>query len=470
MPRAMRNSLFRLLYLAVFAIAPIPVIAQTLSPGEARAIAKDAYIYGFPLVDGYRVQYSFFIDRDSPDFKAPWNQINSAARVFTPADKTVQTPNSDTPYSTLGLDLRAEPMVVSFPAVEKGRYYSAQFIDLYTFNFAYVGSRATGNGAASYLVVGPGWKGTKPAGVKAIIRSETELAQIVYRTQLFNPGDLDNVKRIQAGYKVQPLSQFLHKPTPSPAPTIDFIKPLSASEERTSPEFFAELNFLLQFCPTHPSEQALMSRFAKLGIGAGKKFDIDAMSPELRKAITEGISDAWKTFDDYKTSKVDTGIKSGGEGLGTRTQVKNDYLARMVAAVLGIYGNSKQEAMYPVYFVDSNKQKLDGHSRYTLHFAPGDLPPVNAFWSVTLYELPSSLLYANSLNRYLINSPMLPGLKRDRDGGLTLYVQHDSPGAGNEANWLPAPDGPFFTALRLYWPKSEALEGKWKAPPMRKPQ
>jgi hypothetical protein len=470
MPRTMRNVLFRVLYLAVFAIAPIPVIAQTLSPAEARVIAKDAYIYGFPLVDGYRVQYSFFIDRGSPEFKAPWNQINSVARVYTPDDRTVQTPNSDTPYSTVGLDLRAEPMVLSFPAVEKGRYYSAQFIDLYTFNFAYVGSRATGNGAANYLVVGPGWKGAKPKGIKAIIRSETEFDLVAYRTQLFNPGDLDNVKHIQAGYKVQPLSQFLHKPTPAPAPTIDFIKPLSASEERTSPEFFAELNFLLQFCPTHPSEKALMSRFAKLGIGAGKKFDVDALSPELRKAVTDGMSDAWKTFDDYKSSKIDTGIKTGSEGLGSRAEVKNDYLARMAAVVLGIYGNSKQEAMYPLYFVDSDKQKLDGHNRYTLHFAPGEFPPVNAFWSLTLYELPSSLLYANSLNRYLINSPMLPSLKPDPDGGLTLYVQHDSPGAEKESNWLPAPQGPFFTVLRLYWPKPEALEGKWKASTMQKAQ
>jgi hypothetical protein len=139
----------------------------------------------------------------------------------------------------------------------------------------------------------------------------------------------------------------------------------------------------------------------------------------------------------------------------------------MSAAVLGIYGNSKDEAIYPVYFVDEAKQTFSGINRYTLRFGPGQLPPVNAFWSLTLYQLPSSLLSANRLNRYLINSPMLPGLKRDADGGVTLFVQHDTPGSDKEVNWLPAPSGPFFIVMRLYWPKPAALDGQWKAPPLR---
>ena len=202
--------------------------AQTVSPDEARAIAKEATIYGFPLVDNYRIQYSYFVDRGSPEFKAPWNTLVNNARVYTPDDKAIQTPNSDTPYSYVGADLRAEPLVFTVPAVEKGRYYSLQFIDMYTFNFAYVGSRATGNGAGSYLLAGPNWKGEKPKGIKSVIRSETEFAFVLYRTQLFNPGDIDNVKKIQAGYKVQPLSDFLGKPAPPPPPAVDFIKPLTA--------------------------------------------------------------------------------------------------------------------------------------------------------------------------------------------------------------------------------------------------
>ncbi len=444
--------------------------AQAISAGEARAIAKEAYVYGFPLVDNYRILHSYFVDAGNPEYKAPWNQIHNTARVYTPDDKAIQTPNSDTPYSQLGLDLRAEPVVLSFPAVEKGRYYSAQFIDLYTFNFAYVGSRATGNGAGSYLVAGPRWKGAKPKGIKAVIRSETDFVFVLYRTQLFDAADIDKVKQVQAGYKVQPLSGFLGRGAPPAARAVDFIKPLSGEEQRKSLEFFDVLNFVLQFCPTHPSEQALMARFAKLGIGAGKKFDAQALPADVRAAVAEGMSDAWKAFQEHKTTKTDTGIESSADAFGTRAHLKNNYLRRMSGAVLGIYGNSKEEAIYPAYFVDADKQKLDGGQRYRLRFPPGQLPPANAFWSLTLYELPSSLLYANAANRYLINSSMLPRLTRDPDGGTTLSVQHDAPAADKEPNWLPAPKGPFFAVLRVYWPKAMALNGKWKAPPMQRVQ
>ncbi len=440
--------------------------AQAVSPGEARAIAKEATIYGFPLVDSYRIQYSYFVDRGNRQFKAPWNTIFNNARVYTPEDKAIQTPNSDTPYSYVGADLRAEPVVFTVPAVEKGRYYALQFIDMYTFNFAYVGSRTTGNDPASFLLAGPKWEGEKPKGIKSVIRSETEFAFVLYRTQLFNPGDIENVKRIQAGYKIQPLSTFLGKPAPAAPPTVDFVKPLTVEQERTSLQFFDVLSFILQSCPIHPSETALRTRFAKIGVGAGKSLDASSLSPEMRKALEDGMADGWKAFDEFKATHIDTGKSSSGDGFGTRAYLKNDYMQRMSAAALGIYGNSKQEAIYPVYFMDSSDQKLDGEGRYTLRFAPGRLPPVNAFWSLTLYELPSSLLHANPLNRYLINSAMLPNLKRDADGGLTLYVQNESPGEDKKSNWLPAPRGDFFAVMRLYWPKPEALSGKWNAPPL----
>jgi hypothetical protein len=440
----------------------------TLTPGEVRTIARDAVIWGFPLVDSYRVQYSYFVERGGPEFKAPWNTLVNTARVYTPDDKAIQTPNSDTPYSFVGTDLRTEPLVITVPAVEKGRYYSVQFIDLYTFNFAYVGSRATGNGAGSFLLAGPLWKGQKPANVRAVIRSETDFAFLLFRTQLFNPGDIDNVTKIQAGYKVQPLSQFLGKAAPDPAPTIRFMKPLTADQEHTSLDFFNVLNFILQFCPTHPSEAALRARFAKIGIDAGRKIDIASLTPGMTQAYQDGMADAWKAFADYKASQLDTGLKTSADGFGSRSFLKDHYIDRMASAALGIYGNSKDEAIYPVYFADADKQKLSGAHRYALHFAPDQLPPVNAFWSLTMYQLPASLLYANPLSRYLINSPMLPSLKRDADGGLTLYIQHESPGADKESNWLPAPGGPFFAVLRLYWPKKPALDGHWNPPPMQK--
>src|ERR1700733_11184518 len=376
--------------------------AAVTAEDEARAIAKEAYIYGYPLVDNYRVEYSYFVDRQDPEFKAPWNQIANIPRVFTPADTAVQTPNSDTPYSWLGLDLRAEPVVLTLPPIDKERYYSVQLTDAYTFNFAYLGSRTTGNGGGSYLIAGPNWKGQKPKGVKKVIRSETELIIVVYRTQLFNPDDIDNVKRIQAGYKVQTLSAFLNTAAPKPAPVIDFIKPLTPETQKTSLEFFNILNFVLQFCPTNPSETELMVRFAKIGVGPGKTFDPSKLSREMRAAIEQGIADAWADFGGL-AELFDAGKVTSGDVFGTREYLKNNYLYRMGAAVMGIYGNSKSEAMYPVYGVDADGKKLNGANVYTLHFPPGQFPPVNAFWSLTMYELPASLLGANPINLYLLN-------------------------------------------------------------------
>jgi hypothetical protein len=439
-----------------------------LTPRDARAISKEAYIYGFPVVDSYRILYSYFVDRGDPEYKAGWNEkVYNNARVFTPDDKAMQTPNSDTPYSQLGLDLRAEPMVLSVPAVAKGRYYSVEVNDLYTFIAGYIGTRTTGNDAGHFLITGPGWQGEQPKGITGVIPCETEFAFIFYRTQLFNPGDIDNVKKIQAGYGVQPLSAFLGTPAPRPAPSIAFITPLSAAEQRTSLEFFDELNWVLQFCPTHPSETELMARFARLGIGRGHSFNEGTFSPELRKAIEDGRADAWREMDEL-AKRVNAGEVTSGDLLGSREYLNGNYLYRFRGTVAGIWGNAKEEAIYPAYYLDSTGQPLDGRHRYTIRFPPEGLPPVNAFWSLTIYNLPERLLVANPINRYLINSPMLPSLQRDADGGVTLYIQHDSPGMNEETNWLPAPDRSFVLALRLYWPKPEALNGAWKQPPLER--
>jgi hypothetical protein len=440
--------------------------SQSATHAETRAIAKEAYIYGFPMVDGYRIQHAYFIDKAGPEYKVPYNQIASFARVFTPDDTVVQTPNSDTPYSFAGFDLRTEPMVLTVPPIEKGRYFSIQLADLYTFNFDYIGSRATGNDGGSFLIVGPGWKGQAPNGVKKVIQSETELVVAIYRTQLFDAKDIDNVKKIQAGYKVQPLSAFLGQPAPKAAPSVDFFKPLSPDQEKTSLEFFNELNFILTFCPTHPSEKALMERFATIGVGAGKTIDVSKLSSDQKQAMQDGMADAWAAFAEFRKNEFATGKVTSNDVFGTRAALKNNYAYRMAAAVLGIYGNSAQEAMYPSYAVDSKGMPLDGTHRYAIHFAKGELPPVNAFWSLTMYKMPSSLLVANPIKRYLLNSPMLPQFTRDADGGITLYIQNVSPGAEKEANWLPAPSGPFALFMRLYWPKAEALDGKWTHPPL----
>jgi len=463
----LRMATIALAIAACLASTTTSVQAQDVTAAEARAIAKEAYIYGEPMVDNYRIQHAYFVDTRNPEYKAPWNEIWNSARLFSPADTAIQTPNSDTLYSMFGADLRSEPLVLTVPAMEKKRYFSVQLIDWYTFNFDYIGSRTTGNGGGSFLLAGPGWKGETPKSIDKVFRSETELAFPGYRTQLFNPDDIENVRKVQAGYKVQPLSAFLGQPAPQAAPAIDFIKPLTPAEQRTSPEFFNILNFVLQFCPTDPSETELMARFAKIGVGAGKTFDASPLSPELKTAIEQGMADAWADLAVLQ-KRIDAKEVTLGDMFGTREYLKNNYLYRMAAAVNGIYGNSKQEAMYPIYAVDADGQKLDGANQYTVRFASGQLPPVNAFWSLTMYELPSSLLVANPINRYLLNSPMLPQFVKDADGGVTFYVQNESPGKDKEPNWLPAPKGPFVMFMRLYWPKPEALEGKWTAPPLTK--
>ena len=440
-----------------------------MTPVEARAIAKEAYIYGFPMVDNMRVQYTYFTDKKDPDYKAPYNTLFNIPRVFTPDDKTIQTPNSDTPYSWIGIDLRAEPIVFTVPPIDKERYWSLQLIDLYTHNFDIPGSRTTGNDGGSFLIAGPKWHEEKPQGITKVIRCETEIASAQFRTQLFNPADLDNVKKIQSQYIVKPLSAFLGQQAPKAAPSIDFPKPLTPVTQKTSLEFFTLLNFYLQFCPTHPSEQALMDRFAKIGVGAGQTFDASKLSPEMKKAIEAGMADAWAEFEDL-VGRINKGEVTSGDAFGTREYLKNNYLYRLAAAVIGIYGLSKEEAIYPTYFVDGDGQKLDGANRYTLRFAKGQLPPVTSFWSLTMYDQPASLLVANPINRYLLNSTMLSQFKMDDDGSLTLYVQNESPGKDKETNWLPSPKGPFWVVLRLYWPNAEVLEGKWIAPPIKRLQ
>jgi hypothetical protein len=437
---------------------------RAVTPDQVRAIAKEAYIYGFTMVDSYRIQHAYFVDPKNPEYKGPWNEVHSVARVFTPADTAVQTPNSDTPYSMLGADLRAEPLVLTVPPIGEGRYFSLQFIDGYTYNFAYVGSRTTGNAGGKYLLAGPGWNGEKPAGVDEVIKADTDFALVAYRTQLLGPDDLENVKKIQAGYKAEPLSTFLNQPAPPAAPAIDWPTPLTPDEQKTSLKFFDLLDFTLRFAPTMPSEKDVRARFASIGLTGDGTFDSTKLSPEVQKAFQDGMADAWTEFSTFKKDKIDTGQVKAGDLFGTKDELKGNYLYRMAGAVIGIYANSTAEAMYPVLTVDADGQPLTGANNYTLTFAPGRLPPVNAFWSVTMYKLPESLLAENPINRYLINSPMLPNLVKNPDGSLTIYVQNASPGAEKEPNWLPAPAGPFQMFMRLYWPKPEALDGSWTPP------
>lgn len=435
------------------------------SPAEVRAIAKEAYIYGFPVVTNYSTMYKQAIDKGSKDYRAPFNQIASLANVATPDDKFVVTPNSDTPYSFLWMDLRAEPIIVTMPKIEKNRYYTGQMIDLYTYNFAYLGTRSFGNDGGAFMIAGPGWNGEMPKGVKAVMQSETEFAYLLFRTQLFNPADLNNVKRIQAGYHAQTLSQYLKQPAPAAAPGVNW--PAPSPDMLTTPALFPYLNFMLQFCPANPAETELMARFAKLNIGAGKTFDFSKLSPESQTAVTDGIADAGKDLDALM-KQINADQVASSDLFGTREFLKGNYLYRYAGAKLGLYGNSGEEAIYLAYFVDANHQPLDASkTAYTMVFPKGQLPPAKAFWSITMYDGKTQFLVANTLKRYLLNSTMLKSFKYGSDGSLTIYVQKGSPGAAKEANWLPAPDGPFYAILRIYMPAPEVVNGTWKKPQMQ---
>ena len=289
-------------------------------PEEVRSIAKEAYIYGYPLVDNYRIMHAYYVDENNPEYKGPLNQIKNIPKVYTPEDRAVQTPNSDTPYSMAALDLRTEPVVLIVPPIEKERYFSIQLIDAYTANFDYIGSRTTGNNGGNFMLAGPSWKGEKPEGVTKVFHSETDIAMAIYRTQLFSSSDLDNVKKIQEGYKLVLLSEFLNTPAPNAAGKIDFIEPLTLELQKTSLEVFNIMNFMLQFCPVDSTEKELMKRFASIGIEGGKKIDFENLSQEWKQAFSDGIKDAWKEFDDFQKNYILTGKVTSGELFGVKAR------------------------------------------------------------------------------------------------------------------------------------------------------
>jgi hypothetical protein len=325
-----------------------------------------------------------------------------------------------------------------------------QFVDLFTQNFAYVGVRSTGFAAGSYLIAGPKWHGTVPPGITKAFTSETDIVAILGRTELKGPNDVANVKALQAQYKLQPLGQFLGKALPPPAPPITFLPYDKAKAQ--SHDFIAYLNQLLVFAePPYPAEVALRERFAKIGIVPGAEWNAAKIDPATLAAIDEGVKDAQ---DEIKGRIAQT---SSSNGLfRDRALLGTNYLQRDVAAAMGLYGNSLDEAWYGGFVGDGAKLSK-------IHFASGALPPAQFFWSLTLYELPDRFLYTNKLERYSIGD-RTKGLIKDLDGGLTIYIGHDSPGKSKEANWLPAPAGPYSLVARIYGPKPNAVDGSWQLP------
>lgn len=419
-------------------------------------LAYDAYIYNYPLVKNYLSLYQYALDKNSDQYKGPINQVNNVDRVFTPKDTGVITPNSDTPYSFLVMDLTSEPLVITLPAIESKRYYSVQIVDLYTNNVDYLGTRKDGNSGGDFLIVGPQWKGEKPQGIKRVIKVSTNLALGLFRTQLFSPDDITDVKKIQSGYKARTLSKW----TGNNSAQAKYIEYPIIDDAQFNDKFWQYANFLLQFSPELPKEKKLRREFYSIGNIPGKQWP----SVYIGDNITNTVRAAQKDADTYLHSEIRNITTSVGL-FGSPDEMSGKYLQRALGAMAGIYGNSPQEAMYPTFQKDKFGNELDGSkSKYTMTFPKGKLPPVNAFWSITMYDASTQFLVENKINRYLINSSMVSNLKENRDGSVTIYIQHNSPGTERESNWLPAPNGPMSVVMRLYLPKESALKGEWNPP------
>jgi len=449
--------------------------SEKLTPQEARQIAKEAYIFGFPIVMNYKTLFAYVLDKNSLEYKGEFNQKSCDARLYTPEDKAVVTPNSDTPYCMFWCDISQEPVVITLPDMEPERYYSFQLIDLYTHNFAYIGTLTTGNNAAKYLVATDNWNGKVPDGITNIIRCETDLFLNIVRTQLLSEKDIANVRSIQADYQLQTLSEYMGKES---TPSIDHNNfPVWVEGDQFSINAFKYLGHMLQFLNPNDEEKELLERFSRLGIGTKDGFDSTRFNAEALQAIKLGVQDGIADIEGFISENSDDPLISA-KIFGTRdfliNSAKQNYnltkidLLRAVAADRGLYGNSGKEAIYPTYLFDDHGNPLNAsRNNYTLTFENSEFPPVKSFWSITMYDGKTQLLINNPISRYIVNSTMMDDFVMNDDGSLTIYIQKDSPGVDKETNWLPAPDGPFYAVMRLYGPEEEALSGQWINPPIK---
>jgi len=438
------------------------------TPKEIEKISEEAYIYAFPMLMGYRYAFASFLTPGLPSYRGPANALHGKAVTMDHTFKDVVTPNADTPYSLAMLDLRAEPVVLQVPAV-KDRYYVFQFVDLFGTNPHFIGSRATGSDAGTYLLVGPGWERSTGDEFDGVLPFDTNLAFVIGRTQLLGPDDVTVLAEVMARYKMQPLSAYHGQETPA-VPSIQW--PVWNDEASRDERFINYLNFLLSLCqPIHATEADLMARFAKIRIGPGLPFEVEALDDETRDALRAGIASAQATM----TAKVhNIGQKVNGWGssdvFGTREWYGGDFLLRAAAAMAGWGGNDVIEAVYPSAREDADGEPFDGAHRYQITF--DTLPPAQAFWSITMYDTSydgtAGYLVQNPIDRYLINSTT-PGLVYGEDGSLTINIQHAQPQeAAEQANWLPAPEGPFYLTMRIYWPEQAAFDGSWTPPSVKR--
>jgi hypothetical protein len=445
--------------LLLIAVSPLAARAADISPEQIRALTEEATIWGYPIVQNYKGMYYSSVLKQSPAYFG-WNTLHHERRLYTPENRIVVSPNNDTPYSSAILDLRAEPLVLSVPDMGD-RYYTFQLVDMATNNFAYIGTRATGNKAGKFALAGPDWKGTLPEGVK-LIRCPSFFVGVVGRTQLKGPDDLKNVVAMQDQYSLVPLSKLTGE-KPRPAEPVDF--PVYSEKSVTTLELFRNLNVQLQYLALDPEETKLLGRFAAIGIAPGKPFDPAALDETTRKAMEAGLAAGLAKIR-ARADKIGRAVNGWDLAPTGVPYFGHDYMLRAAYAMKAIYVNSPEEAYYPAANVDSKGDPLDGSKhRYAIRFQKGQLPPARYFWSLTMYRKSDGLLVENSIKRYSIGDRTV-GLKHGADGSLTVYVQPDSPGADKESNWLPAPNEPFYVLMRIYGPSESVLNGKWTPPPL----
>ena len=433
-----------------------------LQPSEVQRIAEEAYIYGFAIVENYKAIFGMCIHKDSPQYGG-FNHYLHGRKLFDPDYDVVVSPNNDTLYSTTFADLRTEPIVISVPPTGE-RYFVIQLVDMATDNFAYIGTRTTGQQGGDFVLVGPSFKGALPAKkFDRVIVCPSQFVALATRTALNGPEDLENVIQLQDQLAVTPLSRFLG--TSAPEPTAEIRFPPYLPDLYGSPKLFSYLNLMLQWHTPRLSEVDVMKRFALINVGPNLAFDDKSFPLEIQEAIQAGVAQGHQRIEE-RGNQLGTTI-DGWDYTPPMGNYGHDYLLRSAVAWKFMYTNSPEEALYPIANVDAQRERLNGAKSYTLHFSPGELPPVKAFWSITMYHADTRLMVHNPIKRYSIGD-RTSGLQYGEDGSLTIYIQNQTPGPDKESNWLPAPEGLFYLIARAYIPKEPLLSGSYRLPPVRK--
>ena len=435
-----------------------------VSEQEAHAIGIQAYLYFYPIVTMDLTRRQLTNVQRPEGIHAPMNTFVSLGEYPAADMRVVVRPNFDTLYTSAFLDLTTEPMVVSTPDTG-GRYYLLPMMDMWTDVFASPGWRTTGTQAANFLVTPLGWSGTIPPEMTRI-EAPTPYVWIIGRTKTDGPQDYDAVHKIQAGFKITPLSGW-GKPR---QPTLGTVDP--SVDTKTPPKiqvdtmpaakFFAYAAELLKVNPPHITDQPIIAQLKKIGIEPGKSFDLDKAEPAVRKGLESAAEDAQQLMA-WKLPTLARVVNGWSMNTDTMGVYGNYYLKRAIVAQLGLGANLPEDAVYPANLADESGKPLDGANKYKLHFDKTDMPPVDAFWSISLYDS-QGFQVSNPLNRFAVSSWM--PFKYNADGSLDLYFQNESPGADKEINWLPAPKDAFNLLMRLYAPRSDALTGKWNPPPV----